>query len=66
MIELKQQLLDLSALDRSFQIFGSSKHQYQSGSIKPERINQFQHALGIQLPSEYREFLVQFGLGAGP
>lgn len=66
MNELKKQLLNLSELDRSFQIFGAGKHKYNSLPIKTDEINQFEDELDVQMPGEYRDFLEQIGWGAGP
>jgi len=59
-IKLKQ------ARDRKIKCFGSEKHKFQSQPAPEEKIVEFESHYGITLPEEYRTFIKEVGLGAGP
>ncbi|MBS1803830.1 MAG: SMI1/KNR4 family protein [Acidobacteria bacterium] len=64
-----------SLLDRlrrehgSGEVFGSKGnfgHHFERKPISAEEITQFENDLGTRLPSEFTEFLINCGCGAGP
>ncbi len=56
----------LRKLDRKFQVFGSSQHQYRSTPLLLNALEDFERSIGVILPTGYREFLLQIGFGCGP
>jgi hypothetical protein len=56
----------LRSLDTHRDVFGSSKHQYKNCPIPRDDINSFEHLHGIDLPKDFRSFLLDVGYGAGP
>ncbi|MEM7333819.1 MAG: SMI1/KNR4 family protein [Chloroflexota bacterium] len=65
---IKQRLVELTLLDKSFAVFGSNKHKYQLNPCKTERgIKSFEDEYKICLPEGYRQFLLEIGNGGvGP
>ena len=61
-------LQKLKAQDIAFSIFGANTHKYNFNPILTEdEIFAFEQAYKINLPNEYRQFLMQVGNGgAGP
>lgn len=66
--EIKDKLNELKILDKSFEIFGASSHEYEFNEPIPiDTINRFEDKFEIQLPQDYKLFLSQIGNGgAGP
>jgi hypothetical protein len=56
----------LRRLDRERKVFGSAKHHYRSSPTPLEDIRDFEKNLGVELPTEYRDYLRRIGYGAGP
>ncbi|QNK78181.1 SMI1/KNR4 family protein [Winogradskyella sp. PAMC22761] len=58
----------LKQLDKNFETFGSEKHKYLFNSTKSEKeLTEFEIRNKINLPIEYKEFLMKIGNGgAGP
>ena len=56
------------AKDPYFDRFGARSHQYKlSAPVSEEKIQEFEEQNGVQLPEEYRNFLMLIGNGgAGP
>lgn len=46
--------------------FGSSGHRWRSYPMPEDKIVEFETKYGIALPEEYRAFIKEIGLGAGP
>jgi len=46
--------------------FGSSGHQWRSYPVPEEKIAEFETKYGITLPEEFRTFIQEIGIGAGP
>ncbi len=63
---IKSKLDKLKSIDRNFTIFGSSKHKYVSQKVSVEEVENFEEKYNFTLPSEYREFIINIGIGAGP
>lgn len=65
---IKQSLDKLKALDKGYRVFGADSHRYLLNKVvKEEKIKVFENKYGIQLPEEYRRFLIEVGNGgAGP
>lgn len=66
--KLKTKLTHLQSLDKSYEFFGSEHHKYQ---LKPclsrSEIQEFEDKYQVNLPDDYREFLLTIGNGgAGP
>lgn len=65
---IKQKLGELIRKDAGFQVFGSSSHRYlNKGRLYEHEVKSFENRYNINLPPEYREFILQIGNGgAGP
>ena len=65
---IRARLQELLRLDPDFELFGADSHRYQLAPPLPEEeIRAFETLHGIQLPEDYRAFLLQIGSsGAGP
>ena len=63
---IRQKLHELTRKDPGFQIFGASTHRYLlKGRLYEREIKSFENRFGIQLPDEYRQFLLEITNG-GP
>lgn len=67
-LQLKKKLAQLAILDATFEVFGSESHQYQfKPCLSNKDIQVFESRYNIELPSEYKNFLLEIGNGgAGP
>jgi hypothetical protein len=67
-LQLKKKLAQLAILDATFEVFGSESHQYQfKPCLSSKDIQVFESRYNIELPSEYKNFLLEIGNGgAGP
>lgn len=65
---IKAKLADLRQLDPACELFGSSSHRYSLGRpLTASELSDCEKELGVPLPFEYRDFLMQVGHGgAGP
>lgn len=65
---VKEKLDLLRGLDTKFQIFGASEHKYNLNPVIPlSQLEYLERKYGIELPSDYREFMLFFGNGGvGP
>ncbi len=61
-----ERLAELSRRDRGRKVFGACKHQYRSTPVEEAELKRLEAELRVSLPSEYREFLLKVGSGAGP
>jgi len=52
--------------DRNLQIFGAVSHKYKSEKIPRTELEMFESKYKIKLPSEFKDFLLHIGSGAGP
>lgn len=61
-------LAELRQLDPNYTLFGSNGHHYALGTpLTDSEVEDYEKALGVALPSEYRDFLMKVGHGgAGP
>ena len=69
MIErLANKILELKQLDKEHRTFGSKEHKYKFKSpITKNELNLFQELYEIELPEQYRNFILHFGSeGCGP
>lgn len=66
--EIKDKLRKLRLLDKKFEIFGASSHEYKFNQPIPiEELNQFEEKYKIELPKDYKAFISEIGNGgAGP
>lgn len=66
--EIRQQLEQAKNADPELKVFGAKKHQYHLNPPATEdAVVRFEEKIGVQLPTEYRKFLLQAGNGgAGP
>lgn len=64
----KEKLNRLKKLDTEFKLFGASSHQYEFNPCMTEsEVNIFEKKYSVQLPKDYRDFLLKIGNGgAGP
>jgi hypothetical protein len=63
---IQEKLNELERKDRTFTIFGSSKHRYiRKGRLYEYEVKGFENRFNIQLPLDYREFILQVTNG-GP
>lgn len=65
---IKDEIAQLRKLDKSYILFGSSKHQYKiNPTISVEQVRQFESAHNVTLPKDYVAFLTEIGNGGvGP
>ena len=65
---LKLKIQNLRKLDKRFRLFGSDHHKYKfRSSINNTQIKAFEQKHNIELPEDYRAFLLEFGNGGcGP
>jgi hypothetical protein len=56
----------LKQLDRNKEIFGAIQHNYRNEKISEDDVLLFENKIGAPLPSDFREFLINIGTGAGP
>lgn len=65
---IKEKLDELALKDTKLQVFGSPIHHYRKKSTLNEHdVKSFEKRYNIQLPAEYREFILQItNGGAGP
>jgi hypothetical protein len=61
-----EQLAELARRDPGYKVFGARKHQYRNTPVGEAVVRRLEAELGVPLPPEYREFLVDVGSGAGP
>jgi hypothetical protein len=64
--EIKLKLQHLKDLDTQFIVFGASDHRYKSYPLSDIELELFEAGLGVRLPVDYRQFLLEIGYGAGP
>lgn len=66
--ELRQQLEQAKHADPELKHFGASQHRYRwNPPATEETVTRFEEKIGVSLPTEYRNFLLQAGNGgAGP
>jgi SMI1 / KNR4 family (SUKH-1) len=66
--KLKSKLVRLRDLDQSYELFGSEHHKYKlKPCLSTLDIQKFEDKYQVNLPEEYREFLLEIGNGgAGP
>jgi len=65
---IKAKLAELQELDSAYKVFGSSSHRYRPGPpLTASELAECESNLGVQLPAEYRDFVMQVGNGGvGP
>lgn len=63
---IKNDFGKLRKADPALQVFGSSQHRYRSTPVSSSSIVKFEQDLGVELPKNYREFLLCIGHGCGP
>jgi hypothetical protein len=63
---LRNQLAELRRRDQNCKVFGASTHLYRSTPVSAAEVARLESALGVALPPEYRQFLLDIGYGAGP
>ena len=61
---IKQKLKQ--ARDRKLKCFGSEAHKFNSQLVPKSAVEGFESTYSITLPEEYRAFLLEVGIGAGP
>ena len=59
-------LQQLARIDADHEVFGAATHRYRSEPLAGEAVMDFGLAMDVELPLEYRNFLIQIGPGAGP
>ena len=66
--ELGELVKRLKAADRTYRVFGSTRHRYSFGpALPPAQMEAFESTHGVNLPLDYRCFLTTVGNGgAGP
>jgi hypothetical protein len=65
-INISRKLNDLKQLDRAMQIFGAAAHRYKSNKVSEAELKCFEEKIGITLPSDFKDFLLNIDTGAGP
>jgi len=64
--QIRQMLERLKALDQQYWVFGARTHKYKSFPLSNDEIESLEVDLGVCLPADYRQFLLEIGYGAGP
>ncbi len=64
--ELKRKLERVSVLDLNLEVFGADQHKYKSHPLSNAELERLEGELGVNLPADYRQFLLEIGYGAGP
>ena len=59
-------LKKLTKLDKKKRVFGAKKHNYINSPETEQNIYSFEKKIGVQLPKDYRDFLLNIGPSAGP
>ena len=62
---IKEKVKLLRQIDTDYRIHDSQTHKYQSKQLTQVELIEFEAQLGIQLPSEYRQYLLEVGYGIG-
>jgi hypothetical protein len=52
--------------DSGLQVFGASRHRYQTKPATPEMMVNLSRRLRTWIPREYFQFMIEIGYGAGP
>jgi hypothetical protein len=65
-LEIQKGLQALREKDPHYTLFGSGHHKYISNPLTEQEINSLESQHNVSLPIEYRTFLMEVGLGAGP
>lgn len=53
-------------LDRHKEIFGANVHKYRNTKVSETELLVFEKRIGVSLPDDFREFIINIGTGAGP
>jgi hypothetical protein len=64
--QIKFRLLQKKAVDYDRKVFGASKHNYTNYPVPKTEIQKFEQKYNINLPNNYKQFLIEIGYGAGP
>ncbi len=64
--KIKEKVKLLCQIDTNYKIHYSETHKYKSKRLTKAELIEFEAQLGIQLPSEYRQYLLEVGYGMGP
>jgi len=64
--DVQKRIEELRRRDPGLRIFGAGKHRYQNNRLSPAKITEFEDRIQTPLPPEFREFLLEIGMGAGP
>lgn len=63
---IKVKLKKLKKQDKKLKVFGAEDHKYKSKKVSEIKIVKLEQKIGIELPIEYKLFLLKIGTGAGP
>ncbi len=66
MSTFSQQIEQLRQMDRKLSVAGAKDHRYEFHIISPVELKVFEEWRGCRLPEDYREFITEIGVGAGP
>lgn len=62
--EIKSKFDELKAKDKNLSLFGARDHNYEFGpKLNIDNIKEVESSNGIQLPTDYKEFLIELGDG---
>ena len=62
----REEIEALSKLDARRSCFGSPSHRFQLRPVTLAEVRAFEEFCGINLPEDYRDYLLEVGFGAGP
>lgn len=62
----QSRIAQLKKLDPGLEVFGARLHRYETHPVSLDEMVQFESALGVALPDQYRKHLLSVGYGAGP
>lgn len=62
----QSRIAQLKKLAPGLEVFGARLHRYETHPVSLDEMVQFESALGVALPDQYRHHLLSVGYGAGP
>ncbi|MCD4724044.1 MAG: SMI1/KNR4 family protein [Bacteroidales bacterium] len=64
--QIQSKLEKLKKSDKKYEVFGARSHKYHSAKVSDRDLSNFENKIGVNLPNDFREFILKIGYGAGP